>query len=97
MWALISAAFSWLVNWVFRLSIVKFVVFGALALVLAPLMELIMSLIDATGLADIQGLFDVLPEGILFYLVVFKLDIGLPMLMAAMLVKFFIRRLPIVG
>lgn len=97
MWAVFTSALSWAFGWVFRLSIVKFVVFGAIALVLTPLMTIIMGLVDATGLADIQGLFDALPTSILFFLVVFKLDVGIPMLIAAMLVKFFIRRLPVVG
>jgi hypothetical protein len=89
--------FTSLIAWVFRLSTIKFVVFGALALLLGPLMELVMSLVDATGLADIDALFATLPESILYYLAVFRLDYGVPVLISAMLVKFFIRRLPVVG
>ena len=97
MWSFITSAFSWLLGWIFRLSTIKFIVFGALALVLAPLMTLLLGLIDATGLDQIPSLVGQLPEGLLFYLGVFRLDVGLPMLVAAALVRFFIRRLPIVG
>lgn len=96
-WSFFSSVVASALNFIFRLSLIKFVVFGALSLLLAPLMALIMGLVDATGLANIQGLFDALPSSILFYLVVFRVDVGFPMLMAAMLVKFFIRRLPVVG
>lgn len=96
-WSFFSSVVNGALNFIFRLGIIKFVVFGALSLVLGPLMALIMGLVDATGLANIQGLFDALPNDVLFYLVVFRLDVGIPMLIAAMLVKFFIRRLPVVG
>lgn len=89
--------FTSLINWVFRLSIIKFIVFGALALVLAPLMELLLSLVDSTGLDGIPSLVSALPADLRFYLGVFRFDIGLPMIVAAVLVKFFIRRLPVVG
>lgn len=89
--------FSSLISWIFRGSVVKWVIFTGLALLLAPLMELLLSLIDSSGLDGIPSLVNALPEGIRFYLVLFRLDIGLPMLVAAYLTKFFIRRLPIVG
>lgn len=93
---LYSAA-AWVLGWVFRASVLKFVAFGALALLLAPLMELLLGLIDETGLDGIPSLVNALPEGIRFYLVLFQFPIGLPMLVAAALTRFFIRRLPIVG
>lgn len=93
----ITGALSFAFNWVFRLSIIKFVVFGALALVLAPLMELLMGLVGSTGLNGIPSLISALPADLRFYLGVFRLDVGLPLIVAAVLVKFFIRRLPIVG
>ena len=89
--------FNSLLGWIFRLSTIKFVVFGALALVLGPLMALIMGLIDAAGVADIGSIFSALPNDVVFYLAVFRLDVGIPIIVSAMLVKFFIRRLPIVG
>lgn len=84
-------------NFIFRLSVIKFVVFGALSLVLAPLMALLMGLVEATGVGELQALFDMLPEGLMYFLVVFRFDFGLPVLIGAMFVKFFIRRLPVVG
>lgn len=89
--------FSSLISWVFRLSVIKFVVFGALALLLAPLMELLLGLVDSTGLSGIPSLVAALPADLRFYLGVFRFDVGLPLIVAAVLVKFFIRRLPVVG
>ena len=96
-WSFFSSVVSSALNFIFRLSIVKFVVFGALSLVLTPLMAIIMGLVEATGIGDLQALFDLLPEGVLYFLVVFRFDIGLPMIIGAMLTRFFIRRLPVVG
>lgn len=89
--------FSSLLTWIFRLSTIKFVIFGALSLLLTPLMSLIMGLIDSSGLNNISALVSAIPEGIRFYMAIFKFDVGLPMLVAAYLTRFFIRRLPVVG
>lgn len=89
--------FNSLIGWVFRLSVIKFVVFGALALLLAPLMELLLGLVDTTGLDGIPSLVSALPADLRFYLELFKFDVGLPIIIAAVLTKFFIRRLPVVG
>lgn len=100
MWAIVSWLWSGLVGlvtWAFRISTWKFVIFGVLALILGPLMSLLMGLIDAVGLDSISSLVGALPDGLRYYLVVFKVEVGIPMLIAAMLTKFFIRRLPVVG
>lgn len=89
--------FNSLLSWIFRISTIKFVVFGALGLLLAPLMELLMSLVDTSGLSSISGMVSGLPNDIKFYLLLFRLDYGAPILIAAALTKFFIRRLPVVG
>jgi len=89
--------FNSLIGWVFRISTIKFVVFGALGLLLGPLMTLLLSLISSTGLEGIPSLVGALPSDFLFYLALFRFDIGLPILVAAALTRFFIRRLPVVG
>lgn len=89
--------FTSLINWLFRASVVKFVIFTAFALVLVPLFEIVMGFVDDIGLGDINGLLSSLPSGLIFYLSLFRLDVGLTLCVAAMLTKFFIRRLPIVG
>lgn len=97
MWSFFSSVINAALGFVFRLGTIKFVLFSALALVLTPLMSLLMSLIEGAGLNALSGLFSALPTDILFWLSVFRLDIGVPMLVAAYLTRFFIRRLPVVG
>ena len=89
--------FGSLISWIFRLSTIKFVVFGALSLVLLPLMELLFNLIDSTALSSIGSMIAGLGNDVRFYLALFRLDVGLPLLVAAALTRFFIRRLPVVG
>lgn len=89
--------FNSLLSWIFRASVIKFVIFTGLLLLLAPLNALIMGLVQSTGLADIPALFTALPNDIKFYLVLTQAPMGVPLLVAAYLTRFFIRRLPIVG
>ena len=52
------------------------------------------------GMSPVTGLQSALsgiPEGILYFLGVFKLDVGIPLILGAMLTKFLIRRIPIIG
>ena len=95
--ALLVAFATWLVSWLVRSVIVKFVVFTALALLLAVLIGVLTSLIDLDAVTNISTLLGGITEGLIFYLVVFRFDIGLPMILAAWLTRFTIRRLPVVG
>lgn len=99
-----TALFSWLgsllwqaVNWIFRLNIVKFIAFGAVFVVLEVLRPLLDQLVQSAGLETIGQAFGGLPNDVRFYLAVFKVDVGVPLVVAAALTRFFIRRLPVVG
>lgn len=97
MWGFFTSLLNTALGWIFRAVTIKFVLFTALVMILAPLTDLLLGLIDETALGELQDLVGSLPNDVLFYMLVFRLDVGIPLLVGAMIVKFFIRRLPFVG
>lgn len=97
MWGiLISAAYS-VLGWVIRGVVIKFIVLGALYYVVAWIAESVLTQLDISPLTGLQSLLNGLPGSLLYLMGVFRLDVGLPLLLGAMLTSFLIRRLPIIG
>lgn len=98
MWSLITSALRYLFNLVFRVSAIKFAVFTAVYWLITALWDLAKSLLgEMDWFTGLPTLIASLPSGFLFYLQLFRLDVGLPMIVAAMVIRFGIRRLPIIG
>jgi len=97
MWGiLISAAYS-VLGWVIRGVVIKFIVLGALYYVVAWIAESVLTQLDISPLTGLQSLLNGLPPGLLYLMGVFRFDLGLPLLLGAMLTSFLIRRLPVIG
>jgi len=97
MWSVVYAAIKAALGWIVSGAVVKFVIFSAIAYVVAAVVSVITDNVDFEGIAGIGGLMSGLPADFLYYFGVFRLDVGIPMLIAAYVVRFGIRRLPIVG
>jgi hypothetical protein len=97
MFAVLRSAINYLLEFVLKGSIVKFVLFSGLYYVVTELGSLVSSKIDKTGLTGIGSMITGLPADVLFFMGVFRLDVGLPMIVAAYVVRFAIRRIPIIG
>lgn len=97
MYAILASALAAAFNWLVRGVVVKFVVFSALAYIVGYIIEFMLTKVDFAGIAGIGTLVSALPSGLLYYVGVFKLDVGIPMIIAAYVIRFGIRRLPIVG
>jgi hypothetical protein len=93
----LKSALSWLMNWIFRTVIIKFVILTVLWEVVAWVGREVLSKLDISPLTDLQSNIGGLPSGILYFCGLFRVDIGLPLVMGAMLTKFLIRRIPIIG
>lgn len=97
MWtALLSGIWS-LVSWVFRAVVIKFVVLTALSVVITAIMSYVLGKLDLGAVTGLQSTLGGIPSGVLYFLGLFRFDVGLPLLFGAMLTKFLIRRLPIIG
>ncbi len=97
MFGILQSALNYLLQFILKGSIIKFVLFTALYYIVSELGSLAMNKIDKSGLSSIGSLVSGLPSDVLFFMGVFRLEVGLPMIIAAFVVRFAIRRLPIIG
>lgn len=97
MYGIIVSAINYALRFIFTGGIIKFVLFTVLYFIVTELGSLVMAKIDTSGMSSIGSLVSGLPADVLFFLGVFRLDVGLPMVIAAFVLRFAIRRLPIIG
>jgi len=87
-----------LIAWIFREVVIKFMVLSAVFAVVAVLVPVAISLIAPfINTAMLSNAFAGLPPGIWFFLDFFNLGFGLPLMIAAFVARFLIRRLPVIG
>lgn len=97
MYAILASAFAAAFNWLIRGVVVKFVVFSALSYLISYIVAFMLDKIDLASISGIGDLFNALPNGLLYYISLFRFDVGVPMIIAAFFLRFGIRRLPIIG
>lgn len=94
----VFAFFAPVLNWVFRAVVVKFVVFAVVAAGVGLAVPIIAGYVSSfAGAQSLTDVFASIPSGVWWWLSIFRLDIGLPMIISAQVAAFVIRRLPIVG
>lgn len=90
--------FGPVVGWIFRGVVIKFVVlaglFGIMAIVVPMLLDLIGPFI---GVQALTNAFAGIDPGVWWFLDMFQLDVGIPLLLSAFIARFLIRRLPVIG
>lgn len=93
------AAILWpIVAWLLREVVVKFVVFSAVFALVAFLVPYAVSHLSGfIGTAGLTGAFASIPSGVWYFLDFFRLDYGLPLCISAIVSRFLIRRLPVIG
>lgn len=97
MFAILRSALNYFLQTILKGSIIKFVIFTGLYYIVTELTNVAIKMIDVSGMNSIGSLITGLPADVLFFLGVFRLEIGLPMIIAAFVIRFGIRRLPIIG
>lgn len=97
MYGILVSAANFLLGWVFRGVVIKFAILTALYYVITWIAESVLNQLDISPLNNLQTVMQGLPQGVLWAMGVFKFDVGLPLLLGAMLTAFLIRRLPIIG
>lgn len=95
MFGLITSALNTLLGFVFRTLVIKFIVFFALFLVVQELVKEMASWLPSS--TDLLSLFSALPDGAWYFLNLFLVPQGLGMVLSAMLTRFIIRRIPVIG
>lgn len=95
MWVLLLGAVNTLLGFVFRSVMVKFVVFFALFFVVTEFVAMLTPMLpNASGLTGVLG---GIPSGVWYFMDLFNVSAGIPMLLSAYVTRFVIRRIPVIG
>ena len=91
-------AIMFAVQWLLREIVLKFVLLTSVLVLVAFLVPKVVSFVSPwIGVSSLSSVFTGLPSGVWFFLDFFRLDYGLPLIIAAFATRFLIRRLPVVG
>lgn len=96
MWAVLLSGIWTAIGWIFRAIVFKGVLYIALFYFTSEAMAYFAQVIspDVLGLGEALA---ALGEGAAWFFLLFKLDVGIPMILSAYVLRFSIRRLPIIG
>lgn len=87
-----------LLSWFTRAVLIKFVflvgIFAVLELVIPLCISYVLYVIDLNSLTNSFALID---SGVWFWMDLFNISFGLPLLISAGIARFLIRRLPLIG
>lgn len=99
MWAILSSALWSFVSWVFRKLIIKFVLYTGLLLFVSEAISYLGEKIPVlkSGDGGLSSALSSIPAGVWYFLNVCQFSVGLPMILAAFVTRFCIKRLPIIG
>jgi hypothetical protein len=98
MHAILVSAFNATLGWLLKVAVAKVFVFGILFLVTTEFTEAMIGKLGSdNAAAGVQGALDGLPSAALYFVGLLRLDVGLPLIFAAYVTGFAIRRLPIIG
>lgn len=79
-------------------AVMAFLVLSALYALLVALVPILMSYLTGyLNLGSLNSLLGQIPDGVYWGFYFFRLDVGLPAMIAASVTRFLIRRLPVVG
>lgn len=95
MFALITSALYGVLGFVFRSIIVKFVIFFALLFVVQEFIPVMVSWLPVD--VNLKSFFDMLPDSAWYFIELFKLPLGIQLVINALIARFMVRRIPLIG
>jgi len=95
MFGILLSALNAVLGFVLRSVMVKFVAFFALFFITTELMAVIAPLLP-TG-DSLSGVLSSVPSGVWYFLDLFNVSAGIPLVLTAYVTRFIIRRIPIIG
>lgn len=93
----LTSFFSGLLSWLFSTVIIKFLIFGAVFLMVTEVIPLIINIFLPSDMGDISSLISGVPSEVGYFLAPFQIGMGIKAMLSAYLARFIIRRLPFVG
>ncbi len=94
MYGIVFAAINSALVFIFRSVVLKAVVFFALYYVVSSFLSYLAEKLPSP---DLDGLFDNLPDFFMYFFQVFEGPRGFSMLLSAWILRFMIRRVPVIG
>jgi len=89
---------EFLLKWIFRGAVVKFLIVSALFVLIAFLVPYAVGYLGGfTDTSALTSAFTSLPPGVWYFIDLFRLDFGIPLAISAFVARFLIRRLPVIG
>jgi len=89
----INAALAWLV----RSVLVKFVIFFALFFVVTEFVSVLVSQLLPSGDGGLAAAFSAQYSSVWYFLDLFQIPLGVPLVLSAYVTRFIVRRIPIIG
>lgn len=94
MYAILASAFNGALGFIFRSLVIKFVIFGGLALLIGAIVPILQSSGLLPSAATMNLALSSVPSGLAYFLHAFAIDIVGPMLLTAWISRFVLRRIP---
>lgn len=95
MWVLLLAAVNTALGFIFRSVLVKFVVFFALFFIVTEFVALLVPMLpDGSG---VSGALGGIPASVWYFMDLFNVSAGIPIILSAYVTRFVIRRIPVIG
>jgi hypothetical protein len=90
--------FGWALNWIFRSIVVKFVILTAVFAFISFIVPIAIGYLgNFLSTSSLTSAFSSIPPGVWYFLDVFRIDFGAPLVISAFVASFLIRRLPVIG
>lgn len=96
-WGVFQSCVNYALKFIYSITAMKAVIFTAMYWVLKTIWDYALELVGGFSLDSVSSAISAIPQDVVFFLLVFRLDIGLPMLLAAWVLRFAIRRIPVIG
>jgi hypothetical protein len=95
MYGILLSAFNAVLAFVFRQLVVKFVVLFALYFIIQEFVSVLLSFLPNP--ADMSGALGGIASGTWYFLDLFAFSQGAPLVVTALVYRFLIRRIPLIG
>ncbi|WP_304349394.1 DUF2523 family protein [Comamonas testosteroni] len=97
MFGILMSAFGSSLGWVFRVVVIKFIVFTVLFVVVSAFMAAIVNYGVIPSFSNAQSMAGNISSGAAYIFSLFKIWTGISMIITAYITRFMIRRIPFIG
>lgn len=95
MFGIVLSALNSVLGWVFRSVLVKFILYFGLYFVTVEFTQILITLLPTSN--SLNGAFSGITAAVWYFLDLFAFSQGMPLLLSAVVTRFIIRRIPLIG